>query len=214
MTPVILTDPDDSGQSWLVDEDSEMKFPYGEDNKILAHYLSSVRLVDLRPGQFGFNISMNGSEMGELNIKSDKLADFSVGMIFPYPEVYAIINTHKPQGFEKILYSTRAKTPLGIHRPAAVVMLQLAESYSNLTISPSTNKIQFNNPRMEGSKITWDKWKFYTAWMWSDWTQREISTKKKVTQNDRWREMVKTGYPYGEKAFGNMHRALFPKPTG
>jgi len=71
----------------------------------------------------------------------------------------------------------------------------------------------FNDPRIEGVPTPWNEWKFLTAWLWSDWKSREISTKKKITQKQRWEEMKAIGYPHKLGAFEAMHRSLFGKPT-
>ena len=215
MKPVILTDPDDSGQSWLVAANTATAFPNGEEGNDLIHYRSAVRLTDLKPGQFkkDFSQIMGEGTFGDIEPISESVTNSDTEMLLPTPCIFAVINRHHEQGFGIIADTGNRNTPLGIHRRAAVAMLELARAFNNASLLDATGEIKFGDPRTEKMIVPWDKWKFFTAWMWSDWKAREIFTKKKITLHDRWREMVEAGYPNKEGAFQNMHRELFPKPT-
>jgi hypothetical protein len=204
MKPVILTDPDDSSLSWIVDEHSTSVLVSPLTHDHLIHYETAIEIADLRPGEIRWHDPFFNGLLGVQRIAhyDEAMAQFTK----PSPCVYAQVNTHKRQVFDGPAGMDCIK---GIYRPAAVVMLQLTASKNNVKTDGVKRSFTFNDPRIEDVPVPWNEWKFLTAWLWSDWKTREISTQKRITQNQRWEEMRAIGYPHGFKAFEAMHRSLF-----
>jgi hypothetical protein len=209
MHPVILTDPDDSSLSWLVDEHSASVLVSSLTHEHLLHYETAIMLNDLKPGEIRWRDQFFNNLLGVRRVAY--FDEFMMEQMIPHPCVFAQKHSHKKQEF--IAPEGHLPCAKGIFRPAAVAMLQLAASKNNVKTDRATDSFTFNDPRKEKVPMPWDEWKFLTAWLWSDWKKREIDTAKKITQKQRWEEMVAIGYPHKFGAFEGMHRALFGKPT-
>jgi hypothetical protein len=215
MKPVILTDPDDSRLSWLVDEHSISVLVSSLTSDHLMHYETAVALADLRPGEWKPFLGIPAVEVLLTPLPMKQLERDNMQMMFPHACVFADVNRHKKQVFNKPNPNPKKDPPniKGIYLPAAVAMLQLAASKNNVKTDRVKESFTFNDPRIEDVPIPWNEWKFLTAWLWSDWKKREIDTQRKITHQQRWEEITAIGYPHGFKAFEAMHRSLFGKPT-
>ncbi|MCX8496862.1 MAG: hypothetical protein ORN51_11835 [Akkermansiaceae bacterium] len=229
MKPVIFTDPDEPRLAHLVDEHSAAIRFEKLTGKHLRHFDRAILIQDLKPGTFRFQSASCLAELSSnpnpVNLLHDLQANAEPASPeimdswpdshhAPRPCVYATISTWQPEEFKKgYADSDGPETCHGIHKRAAEVMLGLAASWSNVKADAVTNSFTFGGPRFENTapSLPWDKWAFLTAWFWSDWETR--GRKKKLTLAMRSEEMKAAGYPHGIRAFENMHRRLFPKPT-
>lgn len=218
MTPVILIDPDESRCRWLVDKDSAGIHIDKVSGERLIHYETSIMLDNLQPGEFRkLPFSMvDWNEFYDAPPTRDGRRlrlSLLLGAVSPMPCVMAPTK----KGFKSLDFETAAPgievIRQGLTREAAAVMLRLAASYNNVSTDRVTESFKMGpGPRVEGVPIPWDKWKFITAWLWSDWRRQECDGKK-LTVKMRWEAMQEMGYPHKIGAFDNMQRALFPKPT-
>ena len=193
MKPVIYTSKEDAEICFLADDNSG-DIITGPGVCETIHYFTSVRIGTLRPGPV--------RNFGE---RQD-------GIQYPHPAAFSVLDRGK---LHKQSYDGRdgMECPRDIYRESAIALLTLAAACLNIQVSAARKSFTIGEPIRENFDLTWDKWKFITAWRWSEWKHREIATGKKITLHDRWGEMSADGYPHGESAFEKMHRALFKKRT-
>jgi hypothetical protein len=194
MKPAIYTSKESADIRFLVDEHCTSMINAPIKGKHTIHFFSSVWIGETQPGP----------------IKN--FGDVGSSKRHPHPQVVSILD-HRKINVQYFDGPDSMSCIRGIYRKSAVAMLQLSAAYMNVESSAAHSHFTFGEPAKECVECPWDEWKFITAWRWSEWKQREIDTTKKITLAQRWEEMMADGYPYKLKAFEQMHRTLFQKPT-